>query len=268
MEFGAMFRVLRVVVAAAAAVLSTFATSPALAKDVLVFAAASLKNAGDDVGKAFEATSGITPVFSFASSADLAKQIEHGAPAALFISADDKWMDYLAERQLIVTDTRRELLGNRLVLIAPADSQLTLDLTPGGRLSNVLGDARLALADPDSVPAGRYAKAALETLNLWANIEPMAVRAKDVRAALVLVERGEAAAGVVYLTDALASDKIKIVAEFPRDSHPPIVYPVALIAGHDDDAARAFYRFLLGQEARAIFQEHGFTVIGTSAATN
>ncbi len=262
-----MTRLAKIILGAAALLAGVYA-QPAVAKDVLVFAAASLRNAGDDIGQAFAAAGNGTPVFSFASSADLAKQIEHGAPAALFISADDKWMDYLAERQLIIAETRRALLGNRLVLIAPTNSELSIDLTPGADLAGALGDGRLALADPDSVPAGRYAKAALESLNMWPGLEPKAVRAKDVRAALVLVERGEAAAAVVYRTDALVSDKIKVVAEFPQDSHPPIVYPVALIAGRDDDAARAFYDFLVGEEARAIFRDYGFTVIGASAATN
>jgi molybdate transport system substrate-binding protein len=240
----------------------------AQASDLLVFAAASLKNAAEDIGKAYEASGAGKVTYSFASSADLAKQIENGAPAAIFISADTKWMDYLAERKLIVADTRRDLLGNRLVLIAPADSTIILDLAPGAPLAQALGDGKLAMADPDSVPAGRYGKAALEALNLWSSAEPAVVRAKDVRATLAFVERGEAAAGIVYATDAMVSKKVRIVDEFPEASHPKIVYPIALIGGQDDAAARAFYDFLVGQKARGVFLDYGFSIIGASAATN
>ncbi len=241
---------------------------PAQAKDLLVFAAASLKNAAEDIGKAYEASGAGKVAFSFAASSDLAKQIENGAPAAIYISADTKWMDYLAERKLIVADSRRDLLGNRLVLIAPADSMLTIDLAAGAPLAQSLGDGKLAMADPDSVPAGRYGKAALEALNLWSSVQPAVVRAKDVRAALAFVQRGEAAAGIVYATDALLSKKVRIVDEFPESSHPKIVYPIALIAGQDDAAARAFYDYLVGPKARGVFQDYGFSVIGASAATN
>jgi molybdate transport system substrate-binding protein len=240
-------------------------TPPALAGDTIVFAAASTKNVIEDIVALYAKSHGGHVVPSFGSSADLAKQIENGAPAALFISADSKWMDYLAKAKLIVADSRRNLLGNELVLIAPVDSTTPTSLD---NLAGSLAGGKLALADPDSVPAGRYGKAALESLKLWAALEPSVVRAKDVRAALALVERGEAAAGIVYATDALISRKVRIAADFPAASHPPIVYPVALIAGHDDPAAREFLAFLMGPQARETFLSAGFTVFGASLPTN
>jgi molybdate transport system substrate-binding protein len=244
------------------------AAPPARSDDLTVFAAASLKNAAEDIGKAYEAAGKGKATFSFASSSELAKQIENGAPASIFISADTKWVDYLQEKNLIVTETRRDLLGNQLTLIAPSDSSLAADFASGVDLAALIGDGKLAIADPDSVPAGRYGKAALEKLGLWAAVEPKVVRTKDVRAALALVERGEAAAGVVYRTDALVSDKVKIAGEFPEDSHPPIVYPIAIVAEHNDDAAKAFYSYLTGDEARAVFEKYGFSILGPGAATN
>lgn len=244
-------------------------TAPALAGDLTIFAAASLKNAAEDIGKAYEAAGKGKVVYSFASSADLAKQIENGAPASIFISADKKWMDYVQEKNLIDPDSRRDLLSNTLTLIAPADSGLAADFKAGNvDLAALIGDSKLAMGDPDSVPAGRYGKAALEKLGLWAAVEPKVARTKDVRAALALVERGEAAAGVVYRTDALVSDKVRIAGEFPQDSHPPIVYPIAIVAEQNDDAAKAFYIYLTGDEARAVFERYGFTILGPGAATN
>ncbi len=257
----------RLVLAALAGVLLAVA-APARADDLLVFAAASTKDALQDIAKAYEAAGNGKVVYSFASSSDLAKQIENGAPAALFISADTKWMDYVADKKLIVDDSRRDLLGNKLVLIAPKDSTLKVDLAPNAPLAQALGDGKLAMGDPDAVPAGRYGKAALDKLGIWASVEPAVVRAKDVRATLTLVERGEAAAGIVYATDAMVSKKVRIVGEFPADSHPKIVYPVALVAGHDDAAAKAFYDYLTGPKARDVFLDYGFSVAGTSAATN
>jgi molybdate transport system substrate-binding protein len=243
--------------------------APAAAEDLTIFAAASLKNAAEDIGKAYEAAGKGKVVYSFASSADLAKQIENGAPASIFISADKKWMDYVQEKNLIVPDSRRDLLGNSLTLIAPKDSSLSADFKAGNvDLAALIGDSKLAMGDPESVPAGRYGKAALEKLGLWAAVEPKVARTKDVRAALALVERGEAAAGVVYRTDALVSDKVKIAGEFPEDSHPPIVYPIAIVAEHNDDAAKAFYSYLTGDEARAVFEKYGFSILGPGAATN
>ena len=257
----------RLAIVALAGVLLAIA-APARADDLLVFAAASTKDALQDIAKDYEAAGNGKVTYSFASSSDLAKQIENGAPAALFISADTKWMDYVADKKLIVGASRRDLLGNKLVLIAPKDSTLKVDLAPNAPLAQALGDGKLAMGDPDAVPAGRYGKAALDKLGIWSSVEPAVVRAKDVRATLALVERGEAAAGIVYATDAMVSKKVRIVGEFPADSHPKIVYPVALIAGHDDAAAKAFYAYLTGPKARDVFLDYGFSVAGTSAATN
>jgi molybdate transport system substrate-binding protein len=256
-----MRRLLAIAVALGMIATSSFAR----AEDTIVFAAASTKDVISDIVALYAKSHTGHIVPSFGSSADLAKQIENGAPASIFISADVKWMDYVAKAKLIDADSRRNLLGNELVLIAPVDSTTPTSLD---NLAGALKGGKLAMGDPDSVPAGRYAKAALESLKQWTALEPSVVRAKDVRAALAFVERGEAAAGVVYATDALVSKKVRIAADFPSASHPPIVYPVALIAGHDDAAARDFLAFLMGPQAREIFLSAGFTVIGAGAATN
>jgi len=262
-----MMRRLVAVLALAAAVLGA-GPGHARADDLLVFAAASTKNAVDDIIAAYAAGGGGKVDASYASSSDLAKQIENGAPAGVFISADMKWADYLAERDLIAADGRRDLLGNSLVLVAPGSSGLTVDLSNADNLHAALGEGKLALGDPDHVPAGRYGKAALDSLGIWPSVEGQVVRAKDVRAALALVERGEAAAGIVYATDAALSDAIDIVATFPASSHPEIVYPVMLVADQDDPAARDFYAFLAGPEARAVFVRYGFTISATAVQTN
>ena len=233
-----------------------------------MFAAASTKDAIDEIGKRFAAEGHGDVLVSFASSSDLARQIENGAPADLYIAADMRWMDYLAERELIVAGSRFDLLGNSLVLVAPQDSDWTIDLAAGAPLAERLGDSRLAMGDPDHVPAGRYGRAALESLNVWKEVESKLARAKDVRAALALVERGEAAAGIVYATDAAASDAVRIVDVFPAASHPEIVYPVAIVAGRDDPNVRALYAFLGGAEAGAVFERHGFTVRRAGAPSN
>ena len=227
---------------------------------VIVFAAASTTNALTDIGKIFmERKMGeFTP--SFASSSTLAKQIENGAPANIFLSADQKWMDYLAEKKMIDSASRNDLLGNRIVLIAPADSKLgSIAVTSTLKLSELLAGGRLAMGDPDHVPAGIYGKKALESLNLWPSIQDRIARANDVRAALLLVERGEAPLGIVYATDAAISDKVKVVGLFPEDSHPPIVYPVAVVAGQDTPATHRFLVFLKSPEAKAIFEKYGFS---------
>jgi molybdate transport system substrate-binding protein len=196
-------------------------------RDVTVFAAASLTNALQDIGRDYEASGGGKVKFSFAASSLLARQIEAGAHADMFFSADVEWMDYLAERKLIKAATRRDVLSNRLVLIAPAGSTMALKIEPGFALAAALGDSRLALADPDTVPAGKYAKAALTTLGVWDAVANKIARAENVRAALAYVARGEALLGIVYETDAKAEPKVRTVDVFPADTHPAIVYPVA-----------------------------------------
>jgi molybdate transport system substrate-binding protein len=233
---------------------------PAAADEVTVFAAASLTNALSEVGQTFEQKEKGKVRFSFASSSTLAKQIENGAPAHLFLSADLDWMDYLAQRGLIVAGSRVDLLGNRLVMVAPEGSPLKVDIKPGVDLLGLLSGGLLATGDPDHVPAGKYARAALEKLGAWKGIEGRIARADSVRAALVLVERAESPLGIVYATDAAATPKVKVVGVFPEGSHPPIVYPAALVKGHDIPAARRLLEFLKSPDAKAIFEKHGFTV--------
>lgn len=229
---------------------------------VTVFAAASTTNAVTEIGRLFE--KGKTGKFrsSFASSSTLAKQIEQGAPADVYISADIKWMDYLETKKMIAPGTRFNLLSNRIVLIAPKDSSINhIDIRPGLDLVKLLGDGRLSMGDPDHVPAGIYGMKAFEKLGIWSSIENRVARTRDVRAALALVERGETPLGQVYATDAAISDKVKVVGIFPQDSHPPIVYPVAIVAGRKSEAAEQFIEFLKGPEAKAIFEKYGFTVL-------
>ncbi len=227
----------------------------------IVFAAASLTDALSDAGEVYAARTGRpAPRFSFAASSALARQIEQGADAALFISADEPWMDYLAERNLIEPRSRVRLLGNRLVLIAPKVSALRVAIAPGFDLAGALGRERLAMADPSSVPAGRYGQAALESLGAWAGVAGNVVRAENVRAALRFVELGEAGAGIVYATDAAASDAVRVLGVFPASTHPPISYPMALVRDAPAAAeARAFAAFLRGAECQAIFARYGFT---------
>ena len=194
---------------------------------------------------------------SYAASSALAKQIEAGAPADLFISADVEWMDYLQQRRLIKPDTRRNLLRNRLVLIAPADSQVSLNIAPGFPLAIVLGSGRLAMANPDAVPAGKYGKASLEALGVWRAVQSKVASTENVRAALVLVSRGEAPLGIVYRTDAAADPKVRVVGVFPENTHPPIIYPIAVTVD-GKPAAATFLSWLNTPEAHAIFQKHGF----------
>jgi molybdate transport system substrate-binding protein len=238
------------------AMLVMFAAAPASAQSLTVFAAASLKDALDEVVGAYD--SGAKVVVSYAASSALAKQIENAAPADLFISADLDWMNYLESRGLIDKSTRFDLLRNRLVLIAPAGSSATLEIKPGFALAQALGDGRLALANPDSVPAGKYGKAALQHLGVWAAVARKIAPTENVRAALVLVSRGEAPFGIVYLTDAIADKKVRIAGEFPEGSHPAIIYPAAIIAGSKNIQARSFLNYLRSPAARAIFGKHGF----------
>jgi molybdate transport system substrate-binding protein len=230
---------------------------PARAETVTVFAAASLKDALDENVKTFQAQSTERIVVSYAASSALAKQIEAGAPADVFISADLEWMDYLEKRGLIRADTRRNLLRNRLVLIAPADSKVSVDIARGFPLAALLGNGRLAMANPDAVPAGKYGKAALEALGVWNDVKSKVASTENVRAALVLVSRGEAPLGIVYRTDAAADPKVRVAGVFPESTHPPIIYPAALTASAKA-AAAPFVNWLYRVEARAIFKKHGF----------
>lgn len=238
-------------------------TLPAQAQDktVTVFAAASLKNAIDDINAAFTKATGVKAVASLAASSALAKQIEQGAPADVFASADPEWMDYVEQKKLIQDGTRVNLLGNKLVLIAPKDSKAdNVTIGPGFDIARLAGDGRIAVADARAVPAGKYAKAALEKLGGWAAAEPKLAAAENVRAALALVGRGEAPLGIVYETDAKVEKNVKIVGYFPEDSHPPITYPVALTASARPEAAR-YLAFLRTGVAKTVFETYGFTFL-------
>ena len=222
-----------------------------------VYAAASLANALDELGTAYRNAGGRRVVFSYASSAVLARQIEAGAHADLYISADTAWMTYLQSRRLIDAASRRDLLGNTLVLIAPADSPLRLAIAPHFPLALALAGGRLAMGDPDSVPAGRYARTALERLGVWSALSGHLALTDNVRSALVFVARGEAPLGIVYQTDARSEPRVRIVDIFPASLHAPIVYPVALTAGAQADA-RPLLDFLCGAAAARVFRKHGF----------
>jgi molybdate transport system substrate-binding protein len=232
----------------------------AVAEDLLVFAAASLQDALDGVVAAWPGDAAIAA--SYASSSTLARQIEQGAPADLFISANPEWMDYLAERGLVRAGSRADLLGNDLVLVAPAAAGARpLAIAPGFDLVGALGDGRLAMGDPDHVPAGIYGRAALESLGVWQQIAPRLARADNVRAALALVARGEAPLGIVYGSDAVAEPGVRVVGTFPESSHPPIIYPVAVPAGSRHPAAATLVEFLESATAAAIFARFGFTLL-------
>jgi molybdate transport system substrate-binding protein len=233
---------------------------PARAATLTVFAAASLTNALDGAAAAYQAKSGDTVRISYAASSTLAKQIAAGAPADLFISADIKWMDYLQQRRLIETASRRNLLGNELVLVAPAQSGTKIDLKPGVDLLAHLKSGPLAMADPAAVPAGLYGKAALTHLGLWKAVEPHVARAADVRMALRLVARREAPLGVVYRTDAIAEPEVEIAGVFPANSYPPVIYPAALMV-HAQPAAAKLLTFLESPAARPYFAKQGFKVL-------
>ncbi|AWN34830.1 molybdate ABC transporter substrate-binding protein [Methylobacterium radiodurans] len=238
------------------------------AEPVTVFAAASLKNALDDIAGAYAREGKPAPRVSYAASNTLAKQIEQGAPADLFFSADLDWMDYLAKQNLIRPDTRVSLLANSIVLIAPKDARTEVRMGPGLDLAAALGSGRLAMGNVEAVPAGKYGKAALEKLGAWAGVKDRVAQAESVRAALLLVSRGEAPLGIVYATDAAADANVRIVATFPADSHPPIVYPVAITKDSANPDAAALLAYLRGPAAKAAFEKQGFTVLNraTTAA--
>ena len=243
------------------ALLLALLATPAIAQPArppLVLAAASLQEAltaaADDWAKRGHAR----PVLSFASSAQLARQVEAGAPADMFVSADEQWMDYVAGKRLIRAGTRADFVTNRLVLIAPANSPLKLRSAPKMALAAALGQGRLAIGDPDTVPGGRYAKQALTSLGAWPSVAGRIARGESVRAALALVARGEAPLGVVYATDAAAESKVRVLGLFPANSHTPIRYPLALLAAGTSPDAEGFRRYLLSAPARALFKRFGF----------
>ncbi|MGB4826397.1 MAG: molybdate ABC transporter substrate-binding protein [Paracoccaceae bacterium] len=235
--------------------------TPAAAEEVVVFAAASLKTALDQIATDFQAATGNTVVISYAGSNTLAQQIIQGAPADIFVSANEKWMDEVAKANLIAEGTRADLLANTLVLIAHGKAAAPVEIGPGFDLAALLGDEKLAMAMVDSVPAGQYGKAALETLGIWAAVEPNVAQSDNVRAALALVSTGEAPYGIVYATDAVADDNVTVVGTFPADSHPAIIYPAAVLTTAADDADRAFYQALSSDASDAIFAAQGFAIL-------
>ncbi len=241
--------------------LLTLAIAPAARAEtpITVFAAASLTNVLEEIGQRYRALAGTPVRFSFAASSTLAKQIESGAQADIFASADEQWMSYLEERGRIPPGTRASRLGNALVLVTPASNPRSVDIRPGFDLAGLLGRERLATGDPAHVPVGRYAEQALRHLGVWDQVAPKLARADNVRAALAFVERGEAPFGIVYATDAAAGAKVHVAGTFPADSHAPIRYPVAIVAGHDRPEVRRFLAFLNGPEAEAIYRKAGFS---------
>ncbi|GHA32887.1 molybdate ABC transporter substrate-binding protein [Photobacterium aphoticum] len=226
---------------------------------VTVFAASSLTNAMNDVAQAYQAKTGEKPTLSYASSAALARQIAQGAPADIYLSANEKWMDYLVSQGAIETSSRKTLLENHLVMVAPTSYPTNhIALSASWDMKAALEGTRLAVGDPQHVPAGIYTKEAFTDLGLWQQAEPLLARANNVRGALLLVERQEAMLGVVYKTDAMISDKVKVVSEIPDDSHSPIAYSLAIVKGKTTPAVQGFYDYLLSDEAAAIFAQYGF----------
>jgi molybdate transport system substrate-binding protein len=254
------FRAVAAAIAFAFAVFAPVSPSAAQSAPVVVFAAASLKNALDEIAGSWTAKSGVEVKMSYAASSALAKQIEEGAPADLFVSADADWMDYVEKKGLVKPGTRSDLIGNSIVLIAARDwTKGEVKIEPGFPLADLLGGGRLAMAGIAAVPAGKYGKAALEKLGVWNSVAAQVAEAENVRAALALVARGEAPLGIVYRTDAAAEPGVKIVGAFPADSHPAIVYPVAMLTASKNAKAGDFLRYLAGPEAKTIFEKQGFT---------
>lgn len=235
-------------------------------RDIVVFAAASLKNALDDIKTQYERDTGKHVTISYAASPTLAKQIEAAAPADIFISADLDWMDYLAERKLIDPGSRINLLGNSIALVAPANSAASITIGPDFPLASLLGNGRLAMADPNTVPAGKYGKAALEKLGVWPAVADRIAPAENVRAALLLVSRGECPLGIVYRTDAIADPGVRVIATFPANTHPPIIYPMALVVTSTNLDAEAFATNLRSPSAARLFEKQGFTFLESAAA--
>ena len=233
-------------------------SAAAVRADTIIFAAASLKNALDEISQSWSGQSRSKPAVSYAASSALARQIEKGAPADIFISADLEWMDYLAQRKLLNDASRVNLLRNELVLIAPQGAKISVEWVRGLQFGDLLGKDRLSMADPVSVPAGKYGKAALEALGLWPQVAGKIIRTDNVRTALNFVARAEAPLGIVYRTDAASEPRVRIVTAFPRNTHPPIVYPAALL-GHGNNAeAAAFFSYLKSNAAVGIFRKNGF----------
>jgi molybdate transport system substrate-binding protein len=256
-----MHRLARTLLALAVAIGLFSPPSWADEKALTVFAAASMKNALDEVDTAYTARTGIKVTASYAASSGLAKQIDQGAPADIFLSADTDWMDYAIKHKTISPETRTNLLGNSIVLIAPTDSSIDkVTIAPGFDLAKLAGTGRIATGDVSSVPVGKYAKAALEKLGAWDAAASKFAMAESVRAALTLVARGEAVLGIVYATDAKVEPGVKIVGNFPADSHPPIIYPVAATTSACPEAAN-YLAFLYSQAAKAIFEKYGFSFL-------
>jgi molybdate transport system substrate-binding protein len=253
----------RLWIALAVGVTLASAIGPAAAqsRDVLVFAAASLKNALDEIAGKWQGETGRKVAISYAASNNLIKQIEQGAPADIFISADLDWMNYGQQKNLIKPETRANLLGNRIVLIAPKDSTTSIKVEKGFDLAAALKGGRLAMANVDAVPAGKYGKAALEKLGAWDGVKDHIAQAESVRAALLLVARGETPLGIVYQTDAASEPGVKIIGTFPEDTHPPIIYPAALTKDSNSAAAADFLKYIRSPAARPAFERQGFTVL-------
>lgn len=262
--FGGFTR--RIVLGLGVAFLAPIGGASAQTKDVVVFAAASLKNALDDASAAWTRESGKRITISYAASNALARQIEAGAPADLFVSADLDWMDYAASKELIKPESRVSLLGNSLVLVAPKGSTVQVSLKPGIDLGSILGNDRIAMGHVEAVPAGKYGKAALEHLGAWAGVKDKIAQADNVRAALLLVSRGEAPLGIVYKTDALSDPNVTIVATFPEGSHPPIVYPIALTKDSHNPDAVSLLAFLRSDKAKPFFEKQGFTLLSKTGS--
>jgi len=258
----------RIAAASAAAVflsLTSLAAPVAAQEKVTVFAAASMKNALDNANKAWGAEGGAVGgrdvTVSYAASSALAKQIETGAPADIFISADLDWMKYVSDKKLVKQGTQSNWLGNRIVLVAAKDNAAPVDIKPGFDLAGLLKGGRLAMGEPNAVPAGKYGKAALEKLGVWPSVEKNVASAESVRAALALVSRGEAPYGIVYQTDAAADPGVAVVGKFPEDTHPPIIYPIAILSESKSPAAASYLEYLKSAKAAPFFEKEGFTVL-------
>jgi molybdate transport system substrate-binding protein len=246
---------------AGAALASGVGPAAAQSRDVLVFAAASLKNALDEIAGQWQSQTGRKVAISYAASNNLIKQIEQGAPADIFISADLDWMNYGQQKNLIRPETRANLLGNRIVLIAPKDSTARIKVEKGFDLMGALKGGRLSMGNVDAVPAGKYGKAALEKLGVWDGVKDRIAQAENVRAALLLVSRSEAPLGIVYQTDAASEPDVRIVGTFPEDTHPPIIYPAALTRDSNNAIAAEFLKYIRSAAAKPAFERQGFTVL-------